>query len=291
VALKVPYMQFESDPTFFSRFQREQDIGRRLNHPSIIHIQADDSAHHSRPYLVMEFLRGQTLGQVMRGLRPTPEADAARIVSRVCDALQYLHDNDVVHRDLKPENIMICDDGSIRLMDFGIAKVAGARRLTFGKFQPAMGTPDFMSPEQVRGARGDARTDIYSLGAMLYEMVTGKPPFEGNNPLTVMNSRLTGDPVPPRKANPAVSPAMEEIILHAMARNPDDRYPSAAAMRHDIDYPAEVEITGRAERAVPVQPMRVNARRFAMVWLAIGLVLLFLIVLLLAHAHIHIEFR
>jgi serine/threonine protein phosphatase PrpC len=289
VALKVPYMQFESDPTFFSRFQREQEIAQRLNHPSIIRWHADQGVEHSRPYLVMEFLRGQTLGQLMRGLKPMPEADAARIISRVCDAVQYMHDNDVVHRDLKPENIMICDDGSIRLMDFGIAKVAGARRLTFGKFQPAMGTPDFMSPEQVRGARGDGRTDIYSLGAILYEMVTGKPPFEGNNPLTIMNARLSGDPLPPRRHNPAVSAAMEEIILHAMARNPDDRYQTAGAMRHDLDYPAEVEVTGRAERVVPVRPIRVNARRLAMLWVAIGVVVIFLIALLLSHLHIHVE--
>ena len=141
---------------------------------------------------------------------------------------------------------MICDDGSIRIMDFGIAKVEGARRLTFGKFQPAMGTPDYMAPEQVKGARGDARTDIYSMGALLYEMVTGFPPFEGNNPLVIMNSRLTGDPVAPRKRNPNLSPAAEEIVLHAMLRKPEDRYASATEMRHDLDYPYEVQITGRA---------------------------------------------
>ena len=128
-------------------------------------------------------------------------ADALAIAGRICEALEYLHGQNVIHRDLKPENIMLCDDGSIRIMDFGIAKAAGLRRLTFAGFSASMGTPDYMAPEQVKGKRGDARTDIYSLGAMLYEMVTGATPFEGTNPYAIMNARLTGDPVAPRKAS------------------------------------------------------------------------------------------
>ena len=142
------------------------------------------------------------------------------IASRICDALEYMHSQNIVHRDLKPENIMICDDGSMRIMDFGIAKAAGMRRLTFAGFSTAMGTPDYMAPEQVKGKRGDARTDIYSLGAILYEMLTGAPPFEGSNPFAIMNARLIGDPVAPRKLNPEFSPQVEEIILHAMERQP-----------------------------------------------------------------------
>src|SRR5947199_551458 len=170
--------------------------------------------------MVMKYLEGQTLGHVMRTLRPMPVKDALRIASRVCEALHYMHNHDVVHRDLKPENIMICNDGSIRIMDFGIAKYEGMRRLTFGGFTPAMGTPDYMAPEQVKGKRGDERTDIYSLGAMLYEMVTGAAPFEGGNAYMIMNARLTGDPVAPRKINPEIPPEVEEIILHAMERSP-----------------------------------------------------------------------
>jgi serine/threonine protein phosphatase PrpC len=291
VALKVPYMQFESDPGFYTRFQREEQIGQKLRHPHIIRIESPEDLEKSRPYIVMEFLQGQTLGQVMKSVKPMPESDALKIASRICDALQYLHENEVIHRDLKPDNIMICDDGSIRIMDFGIAKVEGARRLTFGKFQPAMGTPDYMSPEQVRGARGDARTDIYSMGAILYEMTTGYPPFEGANPLVIMNSRLTGDPVAPRVRNPNLSAAAEEIILHAMARKPDNRYQSAAEMRKDLDYPGEVQITGRAERLEPVKPMQVGLRRYWVVFLVIGLTLLFCIILLLTRLKIHVEMR
>jgi serine/threonine-protein kinase len=218
----------------------------------------------------------------MKSVKPMPEADALKIASRICDALQYLHENNIVHRDLKPDNIMICDEGSIRIMDFGIAKVEGARRLTFGKFQPAMGTPDYMAPEQVKGQRGDVRTDIYSLGAMLYEMLTGFPPFEGVNPLVIMNSRLTGDPVAPRKKNSHITPGAEEIVLHAMARKPEDRYASAADMRRDLDYPMEVQVTGRADRLQPVKPMQAGLRQYRwMLWVA-GVIIVFLLAFLLS---------
>jgi serine/threonine-protein kinase len=247
IALKVPFMQFESDPGFYSRFQREQQIGQTLNHPYILRLEARPE-NQSRPYLVMEYLEGQTLGHVMRSIRPMPVSDALRIASRVCEALHYMHTHEVVHRDLKPENIMICNDGSIRIMDFGIAKYESMRRLTFGGFTPAMGTPDYMAPEQVKGKRGDARTDIYSLGAILYEMVTGAVPFEGANPFLIMNARLSGDPMAPRQRNLDISTQVEEIILHAMSRNPHDRYPTALAMKDELDHPEQVQNTGRAER-------------------------------------------
>jgi serine/threonine protein phosphatase PrpC len=247
VALKIPFMQFESDPGFFTRFRREQEIGTRLNHPYILRVDPDEGDR-SRPYLVMEYLEGQTLGHLMRSIRPMPVNDALKIVSRICEALHYMHEHDVVHRDLKPENIMICNDGTIRIMDFGIAKVENQRRLTFGGFTPAMGTPDYMAPEQVKGKRGDRRTDIYSLGAILYEMVTGSVPFEGSNPFIIMNARVTGDPVAPRQRNPELSPQVEEIILHAMSRDPAARYQTALEMKHDLDHPDEVQVTGRAER-------------------------------------------
>ncbi|HSV15314.1 MAG TPA: protein kinase, partial [Tepidisphaeraceae bacterium] len=255
VALKVPFMQFESDPGFYSRFEREEKIGTTLNHPYILRVEPIDTPK-SRPYIVMEFLEGQTLAHLMRRVRPMPEKDALTIASRICEALHYMHDHEVTHRDLKPENIMICNDGSIRIMDFGIAKFEGQRRLTFGGFTPTMGTPDYMAPEQVKGRRGDPRTDIYALGAILYEMVTGSPPFEGANPFLIMNARLTGDPVPPRQKNENLSPQVEEIIMHAMARNPADRYPDARVMQAELAHPEKVNVTGRAARAVAPSPMK-----------------------------------
>lgn len=289
VALKVPFMHLESDPGFFSRFQREQQIGERLNHPYILHVDPDDG-NRSRPYMVMEYLQGQTLGHLMRSVRPMPEADALKIASRICEALHYMHAHDVVHRDLKPDNVMICNDGSIRIMDFGIAKVEGSRRLTFGAFQPAMGTPDYMAPEQVRGKRGDARTDLYSLGAMLYEMVTGYAPYEGNTPLLIMNARLTGDPVAPRKRNANVSPQVEEIVLHAMAREPADRYANATEMKHDLDHPELVQVTGRAERLQAVQPWKGGFHKYRLVVVAVtATVLAFAIIWAATHLQITVK--
>jgi serine/threonine-protein kinase len=249
VAVKIPFMQFESDPAFFSRFEREESIGKKLRHPYVLRIIPVEEK--SRPYIVMEFLQGRELRSMMQAVERMPVKDALTITSRICEALEYLHSQNVIHRDLKPENIMLCDDGSIRVMDFGIAKAAGLRRLTFAGFSASMGTPDYMAPEQVKGKRGDARTDIYSLGAMLYEMVTGETPFEGNNPYAIMNARLIGDPVAPRKHNPDLSPQVEEIILHAMERQPFDRYPTAAAMKAELDNPEQVQLTGRCDRLRP----------------------------------------
>jgi serine/threonine-protein kinase len=269
VAIKVPLMQFESDPGFYTRFAREEEIGARLSHPYIMRVIPVKEKN--RPYLVMELLQGQTLGHLMKSVKPLPVSDALRIVSRICEALIYLHEHGIVHRDLKPDNVMLCDDGSIRIMDFGIAKSEEGRRLTFGSFQPAMGTPDYMAPEQVKGKRGDARTDIYALGAILYEMVTGSSPFSGDNPLVIMNARLTGDPNAPRKLNAQIPPPVEEIILKAMARDPSDRYASADEFKHDLDHPDEVHVTGRAERLVA--PSMFKAKTRTMRYTILGLII------------------
>jgi serine/threonine-protein kinase len=246
VALKVPFMEFESDPGLYSRFEREEAVGKVLDHPYILRVVPVE--HKSRPYIAMEFLEGQTLRQLLSSGGKLPVAEALKIASRICEALEYMHRQDMVHRDLKPENIMLCKDGSLRIMDFGIVKVSGMRRLTFSGFSPALGTPDFMAPEQVKGKRGDQRTDVYSLGAVLFEMITGTVPFEGSTPFQIMNARLTGDPPAPRSINPDIPPEVEEIVLHAMQRNPDDRYPSAAAMKAELDAPEKVAVTGRHER-------------------------------------------
>lgn len=255
VALKIPLMQFECDPGFFSRFQREETIGRMLCHPCIARYIPTQQPK-SRPYLVMEHLEGRTLKQRLAETRPLPEAEAVRIASQVCEGLDYLHRHGVVHRDLKPDNIMLCDDDSVRIIDFGIAKVEQARRLTFGSLSPTMGTPDYIAPEQVQGKRGDPRTDIYALGAILYEMTTGVVPYKHGNLHAVMNARLFADPEAPRKRNPRLTLEAEEIILHALERNPAGRFPSAGAMKVELDDYSEVSVTGRCERLQPPRPWR-----------------------------------
>lgn len=159
--------------------------------------------------------------------------------------------------------------------------------MTFGGFTPAMGTPDYMAPEQVRGRRGDARTDIYSLGAILYEMLTGSVPFEGANPFIIMNSRISGDPVAPRKRNDNISPQVEEIVLHAMARPPQDRYPSALAMKQELDNPDTVQVTGRADRLVKPNPISGSLKRYRLVVICVAIpVIVLAIALFFTHFRI-----
>jgi serine/threonine-protein kinase len=281
VAIKVPLMQFESDPACFSRFQREEEIGQSLTHPGILKIFAIPPEEKSRPYIVMEYLQGQTLASLMREVHPLPERDAVQIASRVCDALDYMHFHKIIHRDLKPQNIMICLNGTIRIMDFGIAKSLKARRLTFVGFSPSMGTPDYMAPEQVKGKRGDERTDIYALGAILYEMCVGQTPYEGESPYAVMNARLTGDPAAPRKLNPKLTPAVEEIILHALERNPANRFQSAQEMKAELDDYEKVEITGRFRRLQAPQLWKSRFRMLPMLLLfGLAQVIIFLLLFL-----------
>jgi serine/threonine-protein kinase len=283
VAVKVPFMEFESDPGFYSRFQREEEIGSRLHHPYILRfIPEEEEEHRSRPYIVTEYLRGYTLAHLLNSVCPMPEKDALRFAVRLCEAVGYMHEQGVIHRDLKPQNIMICYDGTIRIMDFGIAKSAEGKRITFTGFTPAVGTPDYMAPEQVKGKRGDERTDIYSLGAMLYEMVAGATPFvsENENLFVIMNARVTGDPVAPRKRNPTVSPQVEEIILHAMERDPDKRYQTAEAMKAELDDPASVQPTGRCDRLQA--PSALTSGGTKVRWIVVGVaVALFVLGLLL----------
>ena len=247
VAVKVPLSYGEGDGGFYARFQREEMIGLTLDHPSVVKFVRCE-VKKSRPYIVMEYLEGRTLAALLNERPQFPEAEAARIASRVCEALEYLHRNGVVHRDLKPENIMLCQNGSLRIMDFGIAKSAQARRLTFGGPSSMIGTPDYIAPEQLQGKRGDSRSDIYALGAMLYVMTTGTTPYDGDNPYVVMNARLNGDPEAPRQTNPQLSPQIEEIILHAMERNPSKRYLSAMAMKAELDDYSGVNLEGRSKR-------------------------------------------
>src|SRR5579864_8044550 len=174
VALKIPHPEAECDAQFFERFQREAEIGRELDHPGIVKVLPE--TRQTRVYMAMEWVEGSMLRQILQH-GPITHERAVRIALAVCEALEYIHDNGVTHRDLKPENIVVDGEDRIKLIDFGIAGRLGARRLTFGKLTQTLGTVDYIAPEQVKGKRGDARTDIYALGVILYEMLTGEVPF------------------------------------------------------------------------------------------------------------------
>ena len=249
VAIKVPYLQFESDVVFYGRFQREEAVGRRLDHPNIIKVLTP--RHKSRMYIAMEYVDGISLRAIMRNERPLKTERALDFARQVCDAMVYMHSQGVVHRDLKPENVLVTAEGRVKIMDFGIALDESARRLTWSGLSTTIGTPDYMAPEQVSGRHGDARTDVYALGTMLFEMLTGELPFAGTNVYSMMRAKTSEDPQPPSHFVPDIDPHLQEIILRAIERSPRNRYHSAAEMLADLNAPERVQITSRAQRLHP----------------------------------------
>ena len=246
VAIKIPHPEMEADPVFYDRFLREQEIGEKLDHPNVMKVFPNGD--HSQLYMAMEWVDGRLLRQILNEQKKFPAERAVKLVLQIAQALEYIHSKGVVHRDLKPENIMVNTADGIKLIDFGIAANVGSKRLTFAKFSQTMGTPDYISPEQVKGKRGDARSDIYALGVMLYEMLTGKVPFTGANAFIIMNDRLLNNPVPPREIDPSISPQLQEIIYRAMEREPAKRYQSAREFVQDLQHPEQVGVaTDREE--------------------------------------------
>jgi serine/threonine-protein kinase len=278
VAVKVPLEEMEADPVLVERFAREEQIGRELDHPGIV--KTYNGEDRSRRYMVIEWVDGKLLRAIMNEERRLPIHKAIKLTLAICDALDTMHKHGVVHRDLKPENIMVLEGDRIKIIDFGIAMKEDARRLTFTEVS-LLGTPDYISPEQVKGQRGDQRSDIYAVGAMLYEMLTGQPPFTGPNPLAVMNERVLIDPKPVRKLNPEVSPELEEVLFRALERDPRHRYATAAEMAWELEHP---ELVGVDEsRRVTLKGRRLNTRKLLLyAALAVVPVALFVVMLLLA---------
>jgi serine/threonine-protein kinase len=236
VALKVMDAALAEEPRLIAR----------LEHPAIVPVYETGVLSDGRVFYAMKLVSGVRLDRFIEG--DPPLGERLRVMQRVGEALAFAHSQSVLHRDLKPQNVMICCDGTIRVMDFGIARDEVSRRITRVGNSTSMGTPDYMAPEQVKGKRADKRTDIYNLGALLYEMLTGAVPFQNDNPWAALNARVTGDPVAPRKLNPELSAQAEEIVLRALQRDPADRYASAAAMKAEIDTVEQVRVTGLADR-------------------------------------------
>jgi serine/threonine-protein kinase len=278
VALKIPHPDMEADPILFDRFQREAGIGEKLNHPNVMRVFGGENR--TRVYMVMEWCEGRLLRQILAGGR-MPQEDAIRIAIAVLDALDYIHAQGVVHRDLKPENIMVDDQDNIKLIDFGIAGDAAARRLTYANFTATLGTPDYISPEQVQGKRGDGRSDIYAAGVILYEMLSGKLPFTGPSPMAAMNDRLLNHPLPPSIAEPSISPQLQEVLYRALERDPRNRYAKASEFKHDLEHLDQV---GRIElRDWQKRKSHLSRKILYYTGLALIPVVVLLVMILLAH--------
>jgi len=272
VVVKLPHAEFEGTANS-SRFAREAAILEKLNHPGIPRVIRVPEK--SRPYVVMEYVEGQTLYDILQRTRSLATCQALLLASRLCDILEYIHRQGVIHGDLKPGNIIISDDGNPRVIDFGIAHRPAM-------FSPKLGTPEYMAPEQIQGDRVDARTDVYTLGVMLYEMVTGVRPFQGNTSDEIFDARLTSAPRPPCELDSNLSEQVEEIILHAMAPRPHDRYASAAAMKAELDSPRTVQVTGMYRNPCKASswPKRLRLTAFVLSAAVAPVILFFLFLLM-----------
>jgi len=280
VAIKVPLPEMEADPVLLERFKREQEIGLSVDHPGVVKTFADEKR--CRLYMVIEWVDGRLLRTVLNQEKKLPIERAVKITLGICDALDYMHKRGIIHRDLKPENVMVFPDDEIKLIDFGVAMKEDARRLTFVNVSSLLGTPDYISPEQVKGGRGDQRSDIYSVGIILYEMLTGVVPFVGPNPLAVMNARVLNDVKPPRELNPEISPELEEILFRALEREPRHRYATASEMMWDLEHQEQVGVEPRSDRPVKLAGRKFNRKMLLYAAMALVPVVLFALMLMLA---------
>jgi predicted Ser/Thr protein kinase len=254
VAIKVPLSQHAHDPDFAQRFRREAQAAASLSHPGMVAVY-DTGSENGTHFIVMEYVDGRTLKDVIRAEAPLYPDRAAEITADVCAALGAAHARGLVHRDVKPANIMLMPDGRVKLMDLGIARAAAGETLT--QTAAMLGTAQYLSPEQAQGQDVDYRSDLYSLGCCLYEMLTGTVPFRGATPVAIAYRHVREDPAPPRLLNPDVPPSLEAVCLKAMAKRPEDRYQTAAEFRADL-------VRARAGQRTAAGPAAAGAATAAM---------------------------
>jgi len=239
VAVKRLRIDLATDPTFQARFRREAQSAAGLNHPNIVAVydtgaEIDPASGVDVPYIVMELVQGTTLRDLLRDGRQILPARALEFTAGVLDALAYAHRRGIVHRDIKPANVMLTTTGRIKVMDFGIARAVSETSATMTQTAAVIGTAQYLSPEQARGETVDTRSDIYSVGCLLYELLTSRPPFVGDSPVSVAYQHVREQPVPPSRIDPELTPAMDTVVLTALAKEPSQRYQNAEAMRDDV---------------------------------------------------------
>ena len=241
VVIKIPNQAMIGDPAQYERFQREMEIMAQIEHPAVL--RGLGSGQYNRiPYLVTEYVDGKSLRQVMDLSGAFPPEKALPIIIRIAEGMAYCHDRGIIHRDLKPENILITMNGQPVIMDFGLARTKNARRVTYSNLTATMGTPDYMAPEQIEGQRGDARTDVYALGTVLYEMLAGQPPFNGDTPLAVMAQHLNATAPRLDHLSTLISPQLAAVVARCLLRNPDNRYASMSELVAALQDPSTADL-------------------------------------------------
>lgn len=253
VAVKILHPQYAKDEVFIGRFRQEAQAAANLNQPNIVNVY-DWGIEGDVYYLVMEYVEGRDLKGIILGGGPLLPERATEIAMSICLALEAAHANGIVHRDIKPQNVIVTPDNQVKVMDFGIARTTGGSALT--QTGTIMGTAQYISPEQAQGQAADPRSDLYSLGVVIYEMLTGKVPFDGENPVAIAYKHVREDPLPPSMINPDISPGLEAVVMKALAKNPENRYQSAVEMRSDLERCLE----GAPVYATPVLSKEESAR-------------------------------
>ncbi|HLM22370.1 MAG TPA: Stk1 family PASTA domain-containing Ser/Thr kinase, partial [Propionibacteriaceae bacterium] len=239
VAVKQLRTDLATDPTFQARFRREAQSAAGLNHPTIAAVydtgeEIDPLTGVAIPYIVMELVEGSTLRDVLREGRKLLPERALELTQGILDALSYSHKAGIVHRDIKPANVMLTPNGGVKVMDFGIARAVADTSATMTQTAAVIGTAQYLSPEQARGETVDARSDLYSAGCVLYELLVGRPPFIGDSPVSVAYQHVREIPQPPSQLDPELTPEIDAVVLKALAKDPADRYQSAKEMKDDI---------------------------------------------------------
>jgi serine/threonine-protein kinase len=284
VVIKIPDISQLGDPAIHERFRREMEIGKLLNHPDLPATLAISEG--SPPYLVLKYMEGESLAKILNDKGRFPVDQTVAMVVNLLDALSYCHQKGVYHRDLKPENLLLAPDGHLKIIDFGIAFMEGAPRVTWRGFSGLMGTPEYMAPEQIKGERGGASSDIYAVGCLTYHLLSGNPPFTGDNPLTIMYQHMTDAPKPLTAILPDLHPGIWAVILRSLRRRKEERYVSVQEMADDLRHPEKVDLKWIDEPDPPMMAILPTKRTN---WIVIAgsvlLAILLALVLILLRKH------
>ena len=277
VVLKIPDKMSIGDPAQYERFQRELEVMRTLQHPAILK-GLGSGRFNSTPYLVTELIDGESMRALIERAAPMGSNESIALIRKIADGLAHCHDNQIIHRDLKPENILITAGGQPVVLDFGLALTKKSFRVTYANLSSTAGTPDYMAPEQIEGQRGDVRTDIYAVGTMLFELLTGRTPFSGDSNLAVMAQHLSGSIPRLDKIQPNVSSQLAAVVARCLQREPKDRYIDMHALVYDLDHLDQVDVS-ILERVSDVSKAKVFFR--SPIVKAVGSTLALLVVIIL----------